>query len=198
MDLTTLISPEEAAERLEQYQRQVKEERTAEDDAIRAGLRAAQRGLPVISLTAAVAAGGWFPNGLPRIAVVRADATECWVRPYHRRVSGVTELVFRDQRLDQGRARVGLHRVSVDVPAPKSMTNQAWDGHTIVPSIPPQHRPNRRRLHRFHILWEVERWDPTPPVDPALIKHIRGDLWSVQAVWDLTPLERAVLTGRAG
>jgi len=33
----------------------------------------------------------------------------------------------------------------------------------------------------------------TPPRDPALIRHIRGDLWAVLAVWDLTELERAVL-----
>ena len=48
----------------------------------------------------------------------------------------------------------------------------------------------------FHILWEVEQWDPTPPVDPALVRHIRGDLWAVIAMWDLTELERAVLAAR--
>jgi hypothetical protein len=66
-------------------------------------------------------------------------------------------------------------------------------GHTIVPLIPPEHRPNRNRLPRFHILWEVEKWDPTPPRDPALLKWIGGDLWEVVATWDLTELERAVL-----
>lgn len=33
------------------------------------------------------------------------------------------------------------------------------------------------------------------PVDPALLKHIGGDLYAVVATWDLTDLERAVLDG---
>lgn len=71
------------------------------------------------------------------------------------------------------------------------------NGRTVVPTIPPDVRPRRNRLHGFHVLWEVEQWDPTPPVDPALLRHIRGELWSVVATWDLTPLERAVLAARA-
>jgi hypothetical protein len=35
-----------------------------------------------------------------------------------------------------------------------------------------------------------------PPEDPALLKHIGGDLYAVLAVWNLTELERAVLSGR--
>lgn len=31
--------------------------------------------------------------------------------------------------------------------------------------------------------------------DPALLKHIGGDLWAVVAVWNLTDLEMAVLAG---
>jgi hypothetical protein len=34
------------------------------------------------------------------------------------------------------------------------------------------------------------------PVDPALLRHIRGDLWAVLAVWNLTDLERYVLSQR--
>ena len=49
-------------------------------------------------------------------------------------------------------------------------------------------------LHVFHILWEVEKWELTPPRDPALLRWIGGDLWEVVATWDLTQLERAVLS----
>lgn len=45
------------------------------------------------------------------------------------------------------------------------------------------------------MLFEAE-WRPEPPKDPALLRHIGGDLYSVVAVWDLTELERAVLAGR--
>jgi hypothetical protein len=196
MQLDTLISPEEATQRLEAYEQQLACERTAEDDAIRAGYRAAARGLPVIHLPTVIAAGGRFPNGLPRIAVVRADATVCWVRR-SRGWNGPETLTFTDRDWDRGRARVGDYRVAVDVPPPDVVTNARWDGRTIVPAIPPEYRPRRARLPRFHVLWEVEKWDPTPPIDPALIRHIRGALWSVHATWDLTPLERAVLAARA-
>jgi hypothetical protein len=195
MELATLISPEEAAERLKVYEAQLAGERTVEDDAVRAGYRAAARGLPVIHLPQVVEAGGWFPNGLPRLAVVRADATECWVRVTSPS-SGVSEVVFADDSWDRGRAAVGQHRVAVTVPSPQSFSNRPWRARTIVPSIPPNHRPRRTRLHRFHILWEVEKWAPVPPRDPALLRHLRGDLWTVEAVWDLTDLERAVLSGR--
>jgi hypothetical protein len=42
----------------------------------------------------------------------------------------------------------------------------------------------------------VEEWTRVPPRDPALLRHIRGDLWVVLAVWDLTDLERLVLSQR--
>jgi hypothetical protein len=107
-------------------------------------------------------------------------------------------VTFADHEWDRSRgALVGSHSVSVDVPAPTSWTNRRWRGHCIVPLVPPQHRPRRPKLGRFHVLWEVERWDHTAPRDPALLRHIRGDLWAVVATWDLTELERAVLAQRA-
>jgi hypothetical protein len=195
MDLAPLeLTPEAAAERLKAYEAQLADERTAEDDAIRAGYRAAARGLPVIALSDVIARGGYFANGLPRLAIARADATTCWLRIDDR--SSRRLLTYRDEEWDRGRARVGRHRVAVDVPRPQAETNRPWRASTIVPSIPPDVRPRRQRLWRFHVLWEVERWDPTPPRDPALLRHIRSDLWSVVATWDLTDLERAVLTAR--
>jgi hypothetical protein len=48
------------------------------------------------------------------------------------------------------------------------------------------------------VLWEADwKVHPVPPGDPALLKHIGGDLYAVVAVWDLTPLEQAVLAARA-
>lgn len=199
MDLQTLeISPEEAQARLAEYEAQVTSERTVEDDAIRAGYRAAKRGRQVIVLPEVIAAGGSFPSGLPRLAVIRADATECWVRVEGHVRDSRAEVMFCSMERDRGNARVGAHRVQVSVPRPDGVEGWPYPrGRTIVPTVPPQHRPPARRLHRFHILWEVEAWDPTPPEDPALIRHIRGDLWAVHAMWDLTPLERAVLAARS-
>lgn len=195
MDLTTLvIDKDDATERLREYEAQVLDERTAEDDAIRAGYRAAARGLPVISLSRAFATAGWFDDGLPRLAIVRADATLCRVELEWNRA-----LVF-DDLTDQWRrnrgALVGEHTVRVPIVG-EQPAHRRFRGQTVVPTIPPRFRPRQRRLAHRHILWEVTAWDPTPPTDPALLRHIRGDLWAVEAVWDLTPLERAVLSQRA-
>lgn len=201
MNLSTLVSPAVAAEQLKAYEAQLAEERTPEDVAIAAGYRAAARGLPVISMQATIKAGGYFPTGLPRIAVVRADAVDCWVDVNAGRESSVLVFADRNDSRDRGRLPVGAHtvRVRVDERIERTDVPGRWipGGHTVVPTIPPNIRPKARRLHLHHILWEVEAWDPTPPKDPALLRHLRGDLWSVLAVWDLTELERAVLTQRA-
>jgi hypothetical protein len=198
MDLAAIqISKDEAREKLDEYASFIYEERTAEDDAIAAGYRAAARGLPVISLSRTIASGGFHGNSLPRIAVVRADATECFAR-----WSG-NDVIFadRDGRDVNRGALVGTHSVRVSLAGdelPERMSRRTWTaGSTMVPIVPPCHRPKRSRLRRCHILWEVEDWTYVPPVDPALLRHIRGDLWAVLAAWDLTELERLVLTQRA-
>lgn len=69
-----------------------------------------------------------------------------------------------------------------------------------MPIVPPQHRVRGWRT-KCLILWEVEEWAraaaPRPPGDPMLLRRLTGDLYSVEAVWDLTPLEQLVLGARA-
>lgn len=202
MKLDTIEIPvEEAKARLDEYRGQLAEERTAEDEAIAAGYRAAARGLPVIRLSEVIVAGGWFDKGLPKLAIARADATQVGVQ-VTRYADDTCQVVYRhtdDQWARVRAAHVGRHGVTVTLPTPAPPSGRpTWGrGQTVVPMIPPRFRPRRPRLHRTHVLWEVERWDPTPPVDPALLRHIRGDLWAVLATWDLTELERAVIAGRA-
>ena len=77
----------------------------------------------------------------------------------------------------------------------------AWSGAwtAMVPIVPPQHRPARGMGDRL-VLWEVDNWEwntpPAPPGDPALLRHVGGDIYAVDAVWDLTEIERLVLAGR--
>ena len=195
------ITQEEAEAALREYEKQLAEERTEEDRAIAQAYRAAARGLQVIRLSEAFRIAGRFDGagfvqgerkpGLPKLAIVRADATRCWVRGDNQR-----DWVFRSELgADNRGALVGKHTVRV----PGINDPYCWQGgSTTVPIIPPRHRPSRWRMRGFHILWEVEAWDPTPPRDPALLRHIRGDLWSVLATWDLTDVERAVLSQRSG
>lgn len=212
MDLATIvIDPADAAERAKEYRQAFEQSRSVEDEAMAQGYRAAARGLPIIQLSVVMAAGGTFADGLPRLAVARADAKTVRVEvahPYRRpedEPAPRADLSFTDDpgSLWWGRGttarHVGKNGVNVTVRGEQwaSAPKQRTRGQTMVPSVPPRHRPKRGRLHGCHVLWEVEQWDPTPPVDPALIRHIRGDLWAMLAVWDLTALERAVLAQRA-
>ena len=193
MDLGVIeITEEEAEARVKEYEALLSEERSAEDDALLSAYRAAKRGLPVISLSKAFQIGGFHDNGLPKLAIARADAKECWVE-----VGSQGKLKFASKEWDRARgALVGQHHVLVDTGVSQPAGVKRWRGKTIVPLVPPRHRPKRGRIANFHILWEVDEWTPQPPRDPALLRHIRGDLWSVLAVWDLTELERLVLTQR--
>jgi hypothetical protein len=196
MDLAPLeISEDEAKEKLVEYEAALRVERNAEDEAIAMGYRAAARGLSIIRLSGAIARGGWVDgtDGLPKIAIMSAEATDCYVQ------WNGEDLIYQDApgwNMNRG-ALVGKHTVRVPMRNAGMPTIHSWRrGHTMVPLIPPRHRPKPRRLRHCHILWEVEKWDPIPPTDPALLRHIRGDLWAVLATWDLTDLERYVLSQR--
>lgn len=198
MNLATIdVSPAEAEAKLKEYSRVVAAQRSTEDQALAQAYRAVRRGLSVIRLSEAVHTGGYFDSGLPRIAVVRADATECWVDVERWRSAPNVRYVFAgDRRAVHRGALVGSNTVQVTAPGPDVTHRALYSGRTTVPLIPPNVRPRRPRLASCHILWEVEAWDRTPPRDPALLRHLRGDLWAVLACWDLTELERAVLSQR--
>jgi hypothetical protein len=197
VNLETLDIPEaEARAKLDEYTADLRGERTAEDEAIAAGYRAAARGLPVISLPRTIAAGGFHPNGLPRLAVIGAEATECYAR------WDGSSVVYadRDDRMANRGALVGAHSVRVPLAGddlPERHMRWRSAGTALVPLIPPHLRPKPRRLRHCHILWEVAEWRLVAPHDPALLRHIRGDLWAVLSTWDLTDLERMVLSQRA-
>lgn len=161
---------------------------TAEDAAILNGLRALAAGKVLIDLPATIRDGGLDEAGHPRLAVAWADWEFCYLDTSNGGAAFVqTPRAFWDER---------RRRLTVpDWPGVRG----SWDHRALVPIIPPRHRPARSLLRRFAILWEVEEWAkaPRPPGDPALLRPVAGDLWAVEAVWDLTPLERAVLARRS-
>jgi hypothetical protein len=187
------VTEEEATAKLSEYEKQLSTERTAEDEAIAQAYRAAKRGLQVIRLTEVIKAGGYDDNGLPHIAVAGATWPDCFV------TWSSDDLIFtdnggwsRNQGALVGRASVRVPMRDVGVPGVRHWRR----AQAPIPLVPPNHRPKARRLRHCHILWEVEAWNNIPAKDPALIRHIRGDLWSVLAIWDLTELERAILAQR--
>lgn len=178
-----------------------------EDAAILRGLRALAKGRPVIDLPAVIRAGGVHEHdGLPRLGVATSSHEFVWVE---RGADGRVAFLPAQTRDVSSRRRRDVYRMPAGTlpeqqrDAYPSETRwpyrHPWNGsyRAMVPLVPPALRP-AHSLDGYATLFEVDRWepDPAPPVDPALLKHLGGDLYVVLGTWDQTPLERAVLAGR--
>lgn len=211
MELATIeMNKGKAREAFLDYRRAVLEGGGAEDEQIMRGYRELAKGRRLINLRETLRAGGtteisvpprWRPGGPPRpvrvpaLAVARADATYCWT--FGVGSTGSVELRGkRELHIRNRRDRLILPVGTFD-DGPELYPEWIPRLHAMVPVIPPALRP-ARRLGLYHLLWEAEwRVDTSPPPgDPALLKHVGGDLYAVLAIWDLTPLEQAVLAGR--
>lgn len=206
MDLATItMDRHHARQAFLEYRRAVRERHSDEDAEIMRGYRALAKGQQLIRLSETLKAGGtvvreytsW--NGrevvsvrLPALAIMRADQRECWLQ-----ISGGAEPTIRLSHV-----RWPHHNATRNVLTFRSLglgvSGVESDWRAMVPIVPPGLRP-KHSLSGYHILWEAD-WEkvkpPRPPGDPALLKHIGGDLYAVCAVWDLTPIEQAVLSRR--
>ena len=165
-------------------------EATREYQAIEDAYKAAAKGLPLIELSKAMAMGGWKADGTPAFAVACADTREV---EYH--VGHNDELCFCAPRKSCWNRHRFVKRFPISaMPARPAVTSSSR--RAIVPLVPPDVLPRPDiDLSRRVILWEAD-WQAAP-VDPLLLLPIGGDLYAVEAMWDLSPLERAVIAGRA-
>ena len=197
MTLDTITMDRTAAKQAyHDYQAAVRANRTGirshwrkEDEALAQGYRALSKGQQLLNVRLAMQAAGLRPDGYPRLAICRSDAVRCRVAIHSATVTFGPEV---------GSGRWGRWRKREAVEIPMTGTDYRHpDKATLVPIIPPALRPKVNLTH-FHTLWEVDQWQPSSaPGDPALLRHLGGELYVVVAVWDLTDLERAVLGGRA-
>lgn len=189
-----------------------------EDAMLARGYRHLAMGHSLVDVRAAIKSGGLGNDGFPRIAVARADTPRVYCRIDRHNEDGSQGTVrMRSFFLTAGGTRKGGWTVPPQASFDASLIfdlrmadfpDARWpaevnrpyghiEAYTIVPNIPAPLRP-AFGLDGYHILFEAEGWHeykPPAPRDPALLKHVGGDLYAVLAVWDLTELERAVISG---
>jgi len=182
------IDREEAAKLYREY----KEHRhydTPVDDEIKQAYRALSKGHLVIQAIESVARAGLNSDGLPKLAICRADARVCYLEARDGEVRFMPEARRRYGHRPAGTVGVPLDRLPI-------RTNGGWQPHeSILPMIPHHLRP-KHALSNYHVLWEAE-WQPIPTRDPYLLRRIGiSDMWLVVAMWDLTEVERAAMATR--
>lgn len=213
---TMKLDPRIAAIYYKDYRKKVREHQQArlkkgvlkksevekEDEVFKATYRALSQGHTLLNLATVLGEGGLDDNGLPALAVARADWTTCFLQTDSDRVvfspESWTSWSWKAKRYQQPAVwfRQSIfprefwhHQARADAKYPAVGRRKA-----IVPSIPALLRPEGD-LDKYHILWEAV-WEPAPPVDPILLRHIAGHMYAVLAQWDLTPLERSVIEKR--
>ena len=154
-----------------------------------------KHGGKVIDIYEAFKTMGIGADALPKIAIVRADATVCYLTKVREGAAVFSHL--EPDRWGTSVARKSYGEIGLPV------GTFGWDDidwrkkthKTIVPIIPPAiiNEKVSYALKNYYILWEVESWALIPPKDPMLLKGITPNLYAVLATWDLTELERAII-----
>jgi hypothetical protein len=195
MNLQTITMPrDEAAKLYEEYRELVDAGLGTEvDRQTMEGLAALAKGAKIINLRDAVLAGGFDALGRPKLAIARAHWNRCEF--INVGTNSFPRYVFAREGANLwGRniTRMSAHAIQIRNAPANALLSSGRRWSAVLPTIPPRHRP-RGRLNRFTILWEAD-WTQAPG-DPALLRQIGATwLYVVLAEWDLTPLERMVLT----
>lgn len=188
MDTQRIVVDREEAARLHRKYQECMQWSEPIDQEIARIYKAIAQDRMVIRALASIVAAGLGDDGLPKLAIVRADATRCSL---YLQSNGGARFSMNGYQPDRN------HRCYIDLPAGSFPDSNRRYRHydAQVPLVPLPLRP-RRGLANFAILFEAE-WRPIPPKDPMLLQRVgKADLWIVRAAWDLTEVERAVLAGR--
>lgn len=147
----------------------------------------------IIRLDDAILAGGWKKqeglfnrDRVPNLAVATYDSVRCTV--------DITdgELIFNSD--------MQTYRSHGALPVKDNSVTYR----TGMPPIPNHVRALAKQNESYTgekpaVLFEADKWERMQEVprraleDPALLKHIVGNLWGVLTTWDLTKAEKAVL-----
>lgn len=184
----------EARKKIKEYRTDLARRQSQEYQQILRGYKALESGLSLMHLSKSIQAGGFHESMMPRLAIAPADRKVVHFSWDSHSQVGVydTNQPYR-HRSDRMAVRVNLGRAhGLRSGADRRVTLR---GKAMVPIVPPRARL-KKDLTKLFILWEEDKWKVAEPAaDPALLKHVGGDLYAVLSTWDLTDLERAVIFG---
>ncbi len=207
MDVQKIALDKYKARDLYQKYRTHQHYETDMDREIKRAYKEIARGKVVIQAIESIKRAGLNADGLPKLALARATATNCYIERYSN--GGMT---MRDVERPTYHQKdiASYHQGTFEFPRDTFPYQTKWDvdpakrvkyrastsGHKAAAPIIPIHLRPKRGIASYHILWEAE-WTPTPPRDPYLLRRIgKGDLWLVCAAWDLTDVEMAAMSTR--
>jgi hypothetical protein len=185
LDVQKLSMEKEQARDLYRAYQENRGQMTNDDRAIAAIYKRIAQGKLVIRALASITAAGLGADGLPKLAIMRADL------PKVQCSSRSDEVIFSGMNR-QGRISSYAKTRQFTVPMPGATWNTG-DKVADVPLIPVHLRPNKA-IEKYHVLWEAD-WNQYP-VDPYLLRQFGKDAWLVVAAWDLTAVERAVMSSK--
>jgi hypothetical protein len=197
----TVEDKEAAKAARDAYMEAARRSRSALDRALYVSYKAISEGASLIDIEATMRETPLHENGLPKLAIVRADFKEVFLK-LHYDGSGV---MAGSQAFATGyrvKTKAGTARIEfppATFPTTNPATGERWgyghysDPHRApVPLIPPQFRPADAYAN-YHILWEVDEWKRVAPKDPLLLRCVTGQIYAIVAQWNLTELERLIM-----
>jgi hypothetical protein len=148
------------------------------------------QGKVIIRALESIKAAGLDEEGLPKLAIIRADAAKCHLGLGR---DGSARFANNDGTYWSRRLRNKWEcRLPPGTFPPRQHSLDTREA--IVPIVPAHLRP-KADIANYHILWEAD-WHMVPR-DPLLLRRLsKGDLWLVVAAWELTEVERAALQAR--
>lgn len=149
------------------------------------------RGETVISALAAIRRAGCTDEQLPRLAIARADMEFVYLH-VRARAGDVPLVCFGERGWWLNRRLPASKNIGLEWPGCPCRTGRV--SAAVVPLIPEQLRP-RHGLHNYYVLFEAQ-WGTQCPIDPYLLRRFGPDAWAVIAAWELTEVDRAVMSQR--
>jgi len=202
------MTEEEAKKAYDEYSHLVKDREEEHLEILKKCTYHLSQGRKLLNVYDVIKDGGVFENGEPKLAIGRADWGKV-VFTKHKGKSGI----FADHKVSQNWGGRKEH-----INLPNDYFENGWeiaehrDGkvyswsspireciNSPIPIIPAVLTP-KGKLNNYYILFEVDEWIEGSgrrmvDVDPLLLRRLSDNMFVVLAVWDVSPLEQAILEG---